>query len=166
MEINLTPLLLKQRELDADINSRHNVTHESTKTERFLALLVEIGELANATRAFKYWSLKKSESRDVLLDEFADGLHFFLSIAIVFNFAVGKVEYESLPATKEEVNNAFKRVYLRITDLMRKESKRCYIVALKEFLSLGSALEFSPQDITNAYNAKLVVNYDRQQHNY
>lgn len=59
MEINLAPLLLKQRELDADINSRHNVTHESTKTERFLALLVEIGELANATRAFKYWSLKK-----------------------------------------------------------------------------------------------------------
>ena len=39
---------------------------------------------------------------------------------------------------------------------MRKESKRCYIVALKEFLSLGSALEFSAQDITNAYNAKLV----------
>jgi dimeric dUTPase (all-alpha-NTP-PPase superfamily) len=48
MEINLAPLLLKQRELDADINSRHNVTHESTKTERFLALLVEIGDRMNS----------------------------------------------------------------------------------------------------------------------
>ncbi|OQC11344.1 MAG: dUTPase [Tenericutes bacterium ADurb.Bin087] len=166
MEINLAPLLAKQQELDADINARHNVTHQSTKTERFLALLVEVSELANATRAFKYWSLKPSESREVLLDEYADGLHFFLSLALVFNFPVEKVKYAPLPATKEALNAAFKRVYLRINDLMRRESNRCYNTALRAFLRLGSALEFTPQDIINAYNAKLVVNYERQQKNY
>lgn len=166
MVINLKPLLEKQKELDADINARHGCSHQSTKTERFLALLVEIGELANAARAFKYWSLKGSESRTVLLDEFADGLHFFLSLALVFDFKLGNVEYETLPASKDVINNTFRDVYLRINDLMRKESRRCYNAALKAFLMLGSALTFTPQDITNAYNAKLVVNYDRQKTNY
>lgn len=166
MKINLVALLEKQKELDADINKRHNVTHESTKTERFLALFVEVSELANATRSFKYWSLKEAEDRVILLDEFADGLHFFLSLALVFNFDLAEIEYNELPQTKEEINNAFKRIYLRISDLMRRESKRCYNTALREFLSLGSALGFSPEDITEAYNTKLVVNYKRQKSHY
>ncbi|MDY0214213.1 MAG: dUTP diphosphatase [Bacilli bacterium] len=166
MEINLAPLLIKQKELDARINTEHKVTHQSTKTERFLALLVEIGELANATRAFKYWSLKPGEERARLLDEFADGLHFFLSLAIVFNIEVDEVYYESSLTDKKTVVNRFKEVYQAIGHFMEKEGEILYFRALTSFLSLGSALAFTPQDINDAYLAKLVVNYTRQNTKY
>jgi len=166
MEINLTPLLVKQQELDARINKEHGVTHQSTKTERFLALLVEVGELANATRAFKYWSLKKSEERPILLDEFADGLHFFLSLALVFNFEVNNVLYEELPNDKKTVIQSFKKVYETVAFFMEDEEETSYFKALKTFLSLGSALGFTSEDIIDAYNAKLVVNYTRQNTKY
>lgn len=166
MEINLAPLLAKQAELDERINREHNVTHQSTKDERFLALLVEVGELANATRAFKYWSLKPAEERTRLLDEYADGLHFFLSLALVFNIDLNSVEYDECETNKASVISQFKKVYLKINKLMNYEDKRSYLLALASFLTLGSALAFSPEDIIDAYGAKLVVNYKRQDTKY
>ncbi len=166
MEINLAPLLAKQAQLDARINSEHHVTHVSTKDERFLALLVEIGELANATRVFKYWSLKPAEERTRLLDEYADGLHFFLSLALVFKLEVGEVNYPISGESKQEIIALFKSVYLTINELMLNEDKEHYFNALTTFLSLGSALSFTTQDIVNAYQDKLVVNYKRQDTKY
>ncbi len=52
------------------------------KKKKMLALLVEIGELANETRCFKYWSNKPASEREVILEEYVDGLHFILSIGI------------------------------------------------------------------------------------
>ena len=80
--IDLTNLYQKQAELDARIAENHNVSYETTRERRILALLVEIGEFANATRCFKYWSNKPSEAQDIVLDEYVDGLHFFLSLGI------------------------------------------------------------------------------------
>ena len=80
--IDLTNLYQKQAELDARIAENHSVSYETTRERRILALLVEIGEFANATRCFKYWSNKPSEAQDIVLDEYVDGLHFFLSLGI------------------------------------------------------------------------------------
>lgn len=166
MEIKLSSLLAKQRELDARINAEHNVTHASTKSERFLALLVEIGELANATRAFKYWSLKPSEDRAILLDEYADGLHFFLSLAIVFNFDVDEVVYPEISHNKASIVSSVLAVYEKIMDFKTNETQASYFTALQAFLTLGSALQFTPDDIKNAYGVKLLENYKRQDTKY
>ncbi len=166
MDVNLAPLLQEQAKLDARINTEHQVTHHSTKTERFLALLVEIGELANATRAFKYWSLKPSEERAILLDEYADGLHFFLSLALVFNIDVTSVSYPASGTSKSDVVTLFANVYTTIVHFMKEETSESYFSALTTFLTLGSALQFSSDDITAAYRAKLVVNYERQNTKY
>ena len=69
MLIDFKDLFIKQKELDLDIQQRHNVTYENTMSRRSLSLLVEIGELANATRCFKYWSNKPSESKERVYDE-------------------------------------------------------------------------------------------------
>ena len=71
--IDLTPLYVKQAELDQRIADNHHVSYETTRERRILALLVEIGEFANATRCFKYWSNKPSEAQDIVLDEYVDG---------------------------------------------------------------------------------------------
>ena len=69
--INIKELYSLQASLDAEIARNHNVTYESTFERRLLALIVEIGELANETRCFKYWSNKESSPKEVVMDEFA-----------------------------------------------------------------------------------------------
>ena len=82
MRIDLQELFIAQEKLDATIAENHHITYQSTRHRRLMACLVEIGELANATRCFKYWSNKGPESKERVLDEFADGLHFILSLGI------------------------------------------------------------------------------------
>ncbi|HOH68301.1 MAG TPA: dUTP diphosphatase, partial [Bacilli bacterium] len=71
--IELKELYRLQGELDARIASNHKTSYEKTTDDRLMALIVEIGELANETRCFKYWSNKGPSPREVLLDEYADG---------------------------------------------------------------------------------------------
>ena len=82
MHCDLKDLYLKQEELDLEIAKNHNINYEVTRHKRILALLVELGEFANTTRTFKFWSNKGMEEKAVVLDEFADGLHFLLSLGI------------------------------------------------------------------------------------
>ncbi len=66
-----------------------------------LALQVEVSELANATRCFKHWSVKEAESKERLLDEYADVLHFFLSIGSQLDFTPDEVVQAYLTKNKE-----------------------------------------------------------------
>ena len=91
MVCNLTELNKKQKELDMEIAVNHGVSYSSTRNKRTLALLVELGEFANATRTFKYWSNKGPESKERVLDEFADGLHFILSLGIDQGYEVDSI---------------------------------------------------------------------------
>ena len=69
-----------------------NMTYNRKIVKRkMLALLVEIGELANETRCFKYWSNKPASEREVILEEYVDGLHFILSIGI--DLGIDKTSY-------------------------------------------------------------------------
>lgn len=63
--------------------------------KKILSLLVEVGELANATKCFKYWSIKESESKERIHDEFADVLHMILSVA------------NSLEMTSDDIEHAY-----------------------------------------------------------
>lgn len=92
--MNIRKLLDKQIELDTFIFKKKGLGDPYNPMfleKRKLALLVEIGELANATRCFKYWSNKGPESKERILDESADCLHFCLSL---INFAPDELNYE------------------------------------------------------------------------
>ena len=72
--------------------------------ERILALFVEVGEFANATRSFKYWSKKPPESKERLLDEYVDMLHFYLSIGNTMEFSHDEVEAAYLKKYAENID--------------------------------------------------------------
>lgn len=55
-------------------------SYESTSEKRLLALLVELHELANETKCFKFWSVNPNGKKDKILMEYVDVLHFTLSI--------------------------------------------------------------------------------------
>lgn len=83
--MKLEELFKMQEKLDNKIMDNHFLTEIKPRdllSERLLALHTEVSELANATRSFKYWSTKGPEQRDILLDEYVDVLHFWLSVGL------------------------------------------------------------------------------------
>lgn len=161
--IELKQLYELQGGLDRKIAEIHHTTYESTKDDRLMALIVEIGELANETRCFKYWSNKGPSPRAVLLDEYADGLHFLLSLGLPLN--VSKTNYEivksNLPLTRQ-----FHLLYKAAVELVESYDINHYTNAYQIFLNLIPSLGFSVEEVVNAYKAKLDVNYQRQNTNY
>ena len=163
MKIELEPLFQAQAKLDATIAENHNITYKTTRHRRLMACLVEIGELANATRCFKYWSNKGPEADDIILDEYADGLHFFLSLGI--DIQTSKRSYN---VTKHEDNTTdqFLMIYHRLDEFRKKQDDTSYIRAFQAFLNLLPLLGYKWKQLEEAYYKKLGVNYNRQETNY
>lgn len=163
MIIDFEPLFKKQLELDLDIQQRHNVTYPETLERRFLSLYVEIGELANATRCFKYWSNKGSEPRERVMDEYADGLHFLLSLGIALDIKTKAFEQNDCD---EDLSNLFVKMYSVIDELHNKKSEDAYQKTFETFLLIASKLNMNKDDIFASYLLKLGENYHRQETNY
>ncbi|MBZ9608654.1 dUTPase [Clostridium estertheticum] len=96
--MELGELYQKQRVLDeiiVDVSTnrmRWECYSKDFLTDRLLALSCEVSELANATRSFKYWSKKPSESKERVISEYVDVLHFFLSVGNTLGFTPREVE--------------------------------------------------------------------------
>ena len=163
MLIDFTPLFNKQKELDLAIQVNHNVTYEDTMERRFLALNVEIGELANATRCFKYWSNKKSESKERIMDEYADGLHFLLSLGVANGIKETSFEYEE---SDEDLSFLFNNMYSLISIFKENSNEENYRNCFKNYLKIAYKIEMNKDDIFASYLLKLGENYHRQETNY
>ncbi|KYH35857.1 dUTPase [Clostridium tepidiprofundi DSM 19306] len=110
--MEIKELLKMQEELDQYIvDMQFNTTEEGLAqvdgndmeflANRLLALQVEVSELANATRCFKYWSSKGMEPKERLLDEYADCMHFMFSIANTLKFTADEIENAYIKKHKE-----------------------------------------------------------------
>ena len=163
MAIVLDELFIAQGKLDERIANDHNVTYQSTRSKRIMALIVEIGELANTTRCFKYWSNKGPEKEEIVLDEYADGLHFFLSLGI--DIGTNKKTYK-ITKHLDDLTSQFHLIYHNIDTFYKKQDERSYIKAFQSFLNLLPLLGFRWNKLKEAYYKKLQVNYDRQNNNY
>ena len=161
--IDLIKLYIKQAELDQRIADNHHVSYETTRERRILALLVEIGEFANATRCFKYWSNKPSEAQDIVLDEYVDGLHFFLSLGI--DIGVSRKTYNHTKHADNLTEQVLK-VYELIAQFYKKQDEKSYIKAFQAFINITPLLKVRWSTIERAYFKKLGENYNRQDNNY
>ena len=88
-------LLDKQRQLD-DYIIKSKDLHLDPKqrlTNTILAMMVETAELANEIRCFKHWSTKGPSEKDIVIDEYVDVLHFFLSIANQLGYTARDIQY-------------------------------------------------------------------------
>lgn len=102
--MNIEMLYEMQKELDERIIREKGLEGQDLLPNTVLALQVELGELANEWRGFKFWSKDQNPrteeniidqtaagnqifnivvgKRNPLLEEYVDCLHFFLSIAV------------------------------------------------------------------------------------
>ena len=163
MFCDLQKMYQKQYELDLEIANNHHITYEETKDKRLLALLVELGEFANATRTFKFWSFKPSESKERVLDEFADGLHFLLSLGLAYNFKLDTVEVES---DEKNLTAAILKAYDDINDFYLERTFTMYAKMFVGYLKILATLGYTWQDAYDAYFLKLEENHHRQETNY
>jgi dimeric dUTPase (all-alpha-NTP-PPase superfamily) len=159
--VNLRELLKKQEELDGIILERAGIKkypYESMK----LALLVELGELANEVQSFKHWKQHKEINREKILEEFADCLHLALSLENQLNQTSDEIldntkSMHSIKRDNKEINEAFLLVY--------KFVLQGYSILLS-IIGLGLSLEITLEEMEQAYLKKHETNIKRQQKGY
>ena len=161
--MKLTKLFTMQAELDSFIQKNRD-TNEDVFQAKGLALLVELAELANETRSFKFWSSKGPSETEVILEEYVDSIHFLLSLGINLGFETmsnwpdGKVE--------GELTELFLKTTESITYFLKELTIESYSNVWIHYGSLAKKLGFTHDAIIEAYIMKNEENYNRQKVGY
>ncbi len=131
-EIVLDGLFPLQKELDEEIHALHGVSYQTTK------------------------------SRRLMLDEYADGLHFYLSLGLILG--VAHLSYS--PIELGDKTEAILRAYEKAVALHSKFDEKTYVEGFQSFLDLYPLFGFTAEEVKKAYQAKLSVNHKRQEEKY
>ncbi|RKQ29928.1 dUTP diphosphatase [Oceanobacillus halophilus] len=156
-------LFTMQRQLDKYIEENHDLSNTNLFEHKYLALLVELGELANETRCFKFWSNKPRNESNIILEEYVDGIHFILSLGLEKGY---RFKSKKLDETTKTETEQFNEVFDACTTFKKSASKENYESLFSTYLQLGQLLGFSELDIQNAYYKKNEINYERQDKGY
>ncbi|WP_156291416.1 dUTP diphosphatase [Oceanobacillus salinisoli] len=161
--MNWDELFSMQYDLDYYIQQNHDLANSDLFQEKYLALLVELGELANETRCFKFWSKKPRNDASVILEEYVDGLHFILSLGLEKGY-----RYDSKELGEHTVSETkqFNEVFKACTEFYNDTSQSNYESLFLKYLQLGKLLGYNESDIQDAYYKKNEINYDRQNKGY
>ena len=171
--MNLTKLFEAQRKLDERIEKKFpNVDDDFREHKRIMALLVELGELANEWRGFKFWSSNPTGKNLTILEEYVDCLHFILSIGnerqlndnIVMWFKGIKISQYG----DHGILETFMHLFEHTTHLAfnYERSQITYLQIMREFYGLGHKLGFTSEQVEQAYLEKNKINHLRQDSNY
>ena len=162
MVYNFSELSVLQKELDERILKLHGVNENESIDKRILAFIVELGELANETRCFKYWSLKDASSEEIVLEEYVDGIHFLLSLTNTLNL---KSEFSTVSDNKN-LTLAFIELFKYASNLSNNFNERNLKILFENYLVLGEMLGFDKDKIIKAYLLKNKENHNRQSKGY
>ena len=122
-----------------------------------LELLVELGELANESRCFKYW-VDKPVNHELVLFEYADVLVMILYFFNVFNISLD----EEFP---EENNflviDEFMYLYEQLSRFNKEYTKDIIKDIFVNFIRLGKLLNLSADEIIDTCLKKININKER-----
>lgn len=152
-----------QNELDERIMAIHHLNRNQTREKRVLALVVEIGELANETRCFKFWSLKGPSEREVLLEELSDTVHFTVSLGIDLGDDAESMDFIH---RNEDLSTLFCQWVEAAGALREHFDLEHYRQALSYIGSVALALGFHADDVYDFYVRKNEINHTRQTNRY
>lgn len=155
-----------QQDLDELIYRTKKVAPMEIRDELYLSLLVEVGELANETRCFKYWSNKGPSPKELILEEFADCMHFTLSIGLREEFAPDMIRTHIHSRREGELPFLFNALYFSITRLYENPTFAKYVSVWDYLMTIGRRLGFTTSDVCWAYTEKNDKNLRRQESGY
>lgn len=161
--MNMRQLFDIQKQLDETILKNHELYNKDLTPAKILALEVELGELANETRCFKFWSKKASSPKNVILEEYVDCLHFLLSIGLDEGFDNAQFHMKKNP--RDSVQQ-FQEIFRKSANFYQTLKEEDYVDLFEGFLSLGRKLGFTWEDIEAGYLLKNQINHQRQAEGY
>ena len=161
--MKLQQLFQMQKTLDQYIEKNMNI-QEDVFQKKGLALLIELSELANETRCFKFWSKKGPSERTVILEEYVDSIHFLLSLGIARDLE----DLEEWPAAKVEgeLTELFLETSNAILLFLKNPTKESYQKVWILYGAIAEKLGFTNEDVLQAYIEKNKTNYERQKNGY
>lgn len=161
--MELSKLFVMQRELDLFIQKSRK-TDSDVFREKGLALIVELAELANETRSFKFWSTKGPSENEVILEEYVDSIHFLLSLGIEKEFN-GLIDWP-VGEVQGELTELFIKTTEAINYFLNELTIESYENVWIHYGAIAQKLGFTYEEIINAYIAKNEENYERQKMGY
>lgn len=188
--MNLRELFEMQRKLDEHIIKEKGLQGLNLLPQKILALQVELGELANEWRGFKFWSNNQEPKKkvscadckyrhvdcdevdcpDPLLEEYVDCLHFILSIGLDTGMDWRAIDGFEAEVYSTDITKQFNTLIENIATLepcLRSfKSPMYYRFIVEKFLGLGQLLGLTEDIILKAYKAKNQVNHARQENGY
>ncbi|MBT2600964.1 MULTISPECIES: dUTP diphosphatase [unclassified Oceanobacillus] len=184
--MNLNKLMTIQADLDKHIEQKKGLEGHDLLDKKILALQVELGELANEWRGFKFWSEDQEsrgynlytegngvEQKNPLLEEYVDCLHFILSIGLELNINIESLKEHCKPKKMLDTTDHFLWTNKKLLDLYenirdRNSSKvgLLYLNLFNSLVGLGELLGFTTEQIEQAYLDKNKVNHARQESGY
>ncbi|WP_100373714.1 dUTP diphosphatase [Bacillus sp. FJAT-45037] len=162
--MNVQLLFETQKRLNERILNEHKVVNHQLFVEQQLAFLVELGELANETRCFKYWSTKGPSKKAIILEEYVDGLHFVLTLGLSLGWST--LGNKNKSQDELSVTDQFLTIMKETLLLTENREEEQFHKLCGSFLSLGEKLGFSEAEIEKAYFEKNEVNHQRQDNGY
>ncbi|WP_077621534.1 dUTP diphosphatase [Sediminibacillus massiliensis] len=168
--MNLNKLSGMQYQLDAHIIQRKGLRGRDLTLNTIYALQVEVAELANEVRFFKHWSNNRMINPVKALEEYVDGLHFFLSLGNGMgmewdhDFSLEKIG--SIRTTFASITKRLSDAWWNYHDNQIADYRTNWLFALQSYLHLGGLLGFTEEAITQAYKDKNAKNYLRQKSGY
>ena len=185
--MNLEKLVEMQRVLDERIVKGKNIQLSADELffNTVVALDVELSEFANEGRWFKIWSDDQQPRRgvegfykDSFLEEFVDGVHFFLSLAnqkgwqeelYLFEDAIEDLRNDGFEGGLNGIYLEMKVFLFQSADRKREEKERVFAFRAAWFLFISIGLigfNFTWEQIEQAYYDKNKVNHKRQESGY
>lgn len=159
----LNTLFTMQKSLDTYIQTEKKINHD-VFLEKGLALLVELAELANETRCFKFWSEKGPSDKEIILEEYVDSIHFILSLGIEMNH--DRLEEWPSSHMDESLTLLFLHTQSSINQFLLEPTLDNYKDVWSWYGAIASNLGFSHNEVVQAYIEKNKKNYERQRSGY
>ena len=169
MNITLEQAIDMQRTLDEAIHAQHQLNPSETIQDRIIALSVELAELANELRFFKYWSQKPPAMANAH-EEAADCLHFIISIGNTLGHKIWLADipdvmnYQQTEKVYLQLQEGCKSLWLNVFDGV--ETKVLYEELLIDFMRLLKLVGIDKKELLYCYYVKNRINHERQNNGY
>ena len=137
--------------------------------KQILSFIVELSELANETKCFKYWTKKPYSNIKKIGDEYADGMHFLLTIGLYLSWNIKELEVSILnkELTNNELVKEFNQIMILSIDYLKNfHDHDRYLKLFQAYLQLAFYLGMNKESIYQSYQSKNYINLLRLKSNY
>lgn len=148
---------IENKKLDSIFDGLYNNQDEQIVLKNKLELLVELGELANETKCFKYWSNKKCDSAAVL-EEYADCM---LMVLLFFNMLSIELSEEFPKCENLDLINSFINLFNISSKLNVTFDKKIVKSIFVSLIDLGRKLGYTDEEIVSGCINKIKKNMER-----